>query len=78
MNPVKKVRKDKNLNLNKTAELLDSNYLTITNVEKGECVKTTYLTIIRKMSLAFDDIDDVKLIKKYQDWLSENDIMVKE
>ena len=77
MNPVKKVRKDKNLNLNEAAELLDSNYLTITNVEKGDCIKTTYLTIIRKMSLAFDEIDDTKLIKEYQDWLSENDITVK-
>jgi len=78
MNPVKKVRKDKNLNLKKTAELLDSNYLTITNVEKGECVKTTYLTIIRKMSLAFDEIDDAKLIKEYQNWLQKNNIKVKE
>jgi len=77
MNPIKEIRMNKNLNLNEAAKLLDSNSYAITTVEKGICGKTAYLTIIRKMSLAFDDIDDVKLIKKYQDWLSENDITVK-
>jgi len=76
MNPIKEIRMNKNLNLNEAAKLLDSNYLTITNVEKGECVKTTYLTIIRKMSLVFDEIDDAELIKEYQNWLKDNDIEV--
>ena len=78
MNPIKEIRMNKNLNLNELAKLLDSNSYTITTLEKGICGKTAYLTIIRKMSLAFEDIDDAKLIKEYQNWLSENDITVKE
>ncbi len=78
MNPVKKVRKSKNLSLKKTAELLNSNYVTLTKVEKGQCLKTTYFTIIRKLSLAFDDIDDRKLIREYNNWLQDNDLTIKE
>ena len=78
MNPVKKVRIDKNLNKTETAELLNSNYMTITNVEKGDCLISTYLTFIRKMSLEFDDIDDKNLLKEYENWLKDNDIKLKD
>jgi len=73
MNPIKKVRTNKNLSINKFAEFLDSNPLTINNVEKGNCKDSTYLSIIRKMSLEFDDIDDGRLLKKYKNWLEADD-----
>ena len=69
MNPVKKIRINKNFSINKFAKKLDSNSLTINNVEKGTCLTSTYLTIIKKMSLEFDEIDDAKLLKEYRDWL---------
>ena len=68
MNPVKEIRTDKNLSLSKFAELLDSNTLTLNNVEEGNCKESTYLTIIRKMSLKFDEIDDRKLLREYKKW----------
>jgi len=77
MNPVKKVRKNKNLSLNQFAQLIGSNEITMKNVEKGNCLGSTYLTIIKKMSLKFDDIDDGNLVKEYENWLQENDITVK-
>jgi len=73
MNPIKKIRLDKNLKVNKFAELLDSNPLTINNVEKGNCKESTYLTIIRKIGLEFDDIDDGRLLKKYKNWLEADE-----
>lgn len=78
MNPIKKIRKKKKLSLDKLSELIGPNSFTISRAEKGECLSSTCLTIIRKMSLKFDDIDDGKLIKEYQDWLSENDITLRE
>jgi len=70
MNPIKKIRTHKNLSIRKFAELLDSNDITINNVEEGNCMESTYLTIIRTMSLKFDDIDDSKLLVKYKKWKS--------
>ena len=70
MNPVKEIRTDKDLSLSKFAELLDSNSLTLNNVEEGNCKESTYLTIIRKMSLKFDEIDDRKLLREYKKWES--------
>ena len=68
MNPIKKIRTDKNLAVNEFAKILDSNALTIKNVEKGNCLNTTYMSIIKKMSLQFDDIDDGELLRKYKKW----------
>ena len=73
MNPIKKVRTNKNLSINKFAEFLDSNPLTINNVEKGNCKESTYLTIIRKIGLEFDDIDESRLLKDYRKWLEADD-----
>ena len=69
MNPIKKIRTDKNFSVNDFAELLDSNPLTINNVEKGNCKESTYLTIIRKIGLEFDDIDESRLLRDYRKWL---------
>ena len=69
MNPIKKIRNDKDLTVNKYAKLLDSNSLTIKSVEEGNCLNTTYFTIIRKISLKFDNIADGKLLKEYEKWL---------
>ncbi len=77
MNPVKKIRKDKNLALFKFARLINSNHFSLDRVEKGVCKKTTYLTIIKKTSLAFDNIDDKKLFKEYKNWRQENEISIK-
>ena len=63
--------------LDKLARLIGSNKYTLRNVEKGSCLETTYLTIIRKMSLEFNDIDDDELLKNYRKWLKENDIKIK-
>ena len=72
------MRTNKNLSITETAELLNSNHMTITNVEKGDCLSSTYLTFIRKMSLEFDDIDDKNLLKEYENWLKDNDIKLKD
>jgi len=77
MNPVKEIRESKDLSLNDLAEFIDSNSLTLRKVEKGKCLSTTYLTIIRKMNLEFNEIDDGKLIKEYENWLKDNDITVR-
>ena len=42
----------------------DSNSLTFNNVKKSNYLNTTYLTIIRNISLKFDDIDDGRNEKK--------------
>ena len=77
MNPLKEIRINKKLTVSEFAKKVGSNPLTINNVEKGECLYVTYLTIIRKTSLVFDDVDDGKLIKKYENWLKENNITEK-
>lgn len=77
MNPIIEIKKNKNLSKAEFIRLLDTNHSTLTNVVKGNCLTATYLTIIKKISLAYDDIDDKKLIKKYKNWLQENDIEIK-
>lgn len=69
MNPVKKIKLNKNLSIYKLAKLIDSNNSTITKVEQGNCLETTYLTIIRKISLQFEDIDNRKLLRNYKKYM---------
>lgn len=69
MNPLKEIRRSKYLSINGLAKLINANHTTVANVERGDCNVETYLTVIRKMSLHFEDVDDVKLVRDYEKWL---------
>lgn len=72
MNPIKKIRHSKQLSLDKFGKLIDSNGVTISKVEKGDCLDSTYLTIIRKMSLYIENVDELELVRDYRKWLENN------
>lgn len=71
MNPVKKIRLDKELSRNELAKLLDANRESISNVERGECSVSICLTIFKKMSLQFEEVNDGILLRDYKEWLKE-------
>lgn len=72
INSVKEIRLSKYLSINGLAKVLNTNTTTDANVERVDCRVETYLTVIRKMSLQFEDIDDAKLIRNYEKWLENN------
>ncbi len=68
-NPIEQFREAQNMTMKAFAKKIGSNTQTISNIERRG-VKTPE-DIIRKIGLAFDDVNEGKLLQGYLKWKKE-------